>query len=192
MNRLSGVLILICIFVLTSCNKKETELKQIYTASAEMDSILRTNEVLSVKHRVMAEDLIEEYMAFADSYPEDSLAPQFIFKSAMLYHFIPFYDKELVALELLAERYPKSEYAPQALVTAARVSEENINNIEKSISYLQQLKEKYPESPYATNIDLQIEYAGDDEALLDAIMEKNGVDLDSLLDATDSIDTVKK
>ena len=95
-------------------------------------------------------------------------------------------------LELLAERYPESEYAPQALVTAARVSEENVNNIERSIKYLQQIKDKYPESPYATNIDLQIEYAGDDEALLDAIMERNGVDLDSLLEAADSIDAVKK
>lgn len=192
MNKLFGVLIFVFTLILISCNKRENELEEIHAASAEMDSVLRVNEVLSVKHRVMAEDLIQEYMEFANNYPEDSLAPQFIFKSAMLYHFIPFYDKELETLELLAERYPKSEYAPQALVTAARVSEENVNNIEKSIKYLQQIKEKYPESPYATNIDLQIEYAGDDEALLDAIMEKNGVDLDSLLDAADSIDAVKK
>lgn len=192
MNKFFGVLIFVFTLVLVSCNKREKELEEIYAASVEMDSVLRVNEVLSVKHRVMAEDLIQEYMEFANNYPEDSLAPQFIFKSAMLYHFIPFYDKELETLELLAERYPKSEYAPQALVTAARVSEENVNNIEKSIKYLQQIKEKYPESPYATNIDLQIEYAGDDEALLDAIMEKNGVDLDSLLDAADSIDAVKK
>jgi len=192
MNKLFGVVTLVSIFVLVSCNKRENELKEIYAASVEMDSVLRTNEVLSVKQRVMAEDLVQEYMEFANNYPEDSLAPQFIFKSAMLFHFIPFYDKELEALEMLAERYPESEYAPQALVTAARVSEENLNNIDKSIQYLQQLKDKYPESPYATNIDLQMEYAGDDEALLDAIMEKNGIDLDSLLEAADSVDAMKK
>ena len=192
MKKLFGVLTFISLFVFVSCNTREKELEEISEASIEMDSVLRTNPVLSVEQRVMAEDLIQEYMEFANKYPEDSLAPQFIFKSAMLFHFIPFYDKELNTLELLAERYPESEYAPQALVTAARVSEENVNNIEGSIKYLQQIKDKYPESPYATNIDLQIEYAGDDEALLDAIMERNGVDLDSLLEAADSIDAVKK
>ncbi|MBK7034789.1 MAG: hypothetical protein KBF42_01880 [Chitinophagales bacterium] len=192
MKKLFGVLTFISLFVFVSCNTREKELEEISEASIEMDSVLRTNPVLSVEQRVMAEDLIQEYMEFANKYPEDSLAPQFIFKSAMLFHFIPFYDKELNTLELLAERYPESEYAPQALVTAARVSEENVNNIERSIKYLQQIKDKYPESPYATNIDLQIEYAGDDEALLDAIMERNGVDLDSLLEAADSIDAVKK
>ena len=192
MKKLFGVLTFISLFVFVSCNTREKELEEISEASIEMDSVLRTNPVLSVEQRVMAEDLIQEYMEFANKYPEDSLAPQFIFKSAMLFHFIPFYDKELNTLELLAERYPESEYAPQALVTAARVSEENVNNIERSIKYLQQIKDKYPESPYATNIDLQIEYAGDGEALLDAIMERNGVDLDSLLEAADSIDAVKK
>ena len=136
MKKLFGVITFVSLFVFVSCNKKENELKEISEASIEMDSVLRTNPVLSVEQRVMAEDLIQEYMEYANNYPEDSLAPQFIFKSAMLYHFIPFYDKELNTLELLAERYPKSEYAPQALVTAARVSEENVNNIERSLSLI--------------------------------------------------------
>lgn len=191
MNRALIILIIVSVFVFTSCNKRESEVKEIYASSIEMDSVLRTNPVLAVEHRIMAEDLIEDYMEFADKYPEDSLSAQFIFKSAMLFHMLPFYDKEVEALEMLAERYPESEYAPQALATAARVSEENLNDLERCTGYLKQIKERYPESPYAVNIDMQIEYAGDDEGLLNAIMEKKGVDLDSLLNAADSVDAVK-
>ena len=93
MKKLFGVLTFISLFVFVSCNTREKELEEISEASIEMDSVLRTNPVLSVEQRVMAEDLIQEYMEFANKYPEDSLAPQFIFKSAMLFHFIPFYDK---------------------------------------------------------------------------------------------------
>ncbi len=190
------ILLKICVIstlvIFSSCASRDKEVKEIYGKSVEMDSILRANPVLAMENRMKADELIEEYMAFAEKYPEDSLSPEFMFKSAMIYHITTEFKKELETLDKLVKTFPKSELAPQALATAARVSEGDMNDIEKSKSYLIQLRDKYPESVYSVNIDMQIEYAGDAEGLLNAIMAKKGVNLDEVLDAADSTDAMKK
>lgn len=176
---------------MSSCNKRDKEIKEIDTMTMAVDSILKTNPVLTVEQRMKTEELALELTEFSDNYPNDSLSPQYLYQASMLYHVMPDYRKELRTLDLLVEKFPDSPLAPQALATAARVCEESKQDIKSSRDYLTQIKEKYPNSPYAVNIDLQIEYAGDAEGLLRAIMEKKGMNLDSLNAEIDSVDAVK-
>ncbi|MFI5171852.1 MAG: tol-pal system YbgF family protein [Chitinophagales bacterium] len=192
MNR---ILLIIALFLgtfFTSCVTREKQLDKVTSLSVEVDSILRTSPVLTVRQRESAGELIEAYNKYTEKFPEDSLSPKFMMKSALLYHALGNYLQELKTLELIVEKYPDTDYAPQALATGARVSEENINDLHRSRYYLKKIQEEYPESPYAINIDLQIEYVGDADGLLNAIMARRGINLDSLLAEPDSVDTVKK
>lgn len=192
MNRTLFIFSIITVLLMSACDTREKQLNNITELSMEMDSILKTNPVLTVEQRLKGENMVDKYKSFASKYPDDSLSPQFLMRSALLYHLMPEYKLELLTLDEIVAKYPESEYAPQALATAARVCEENINDLSCSKEYLGKIKEKYPESPYAINIDLQIEYAGDADGLLNAIMAKRGISIDSALIPTDSIDTVKK
>lgn len=191
-NRPIFILSILLSIVLTACNTREKKLDEITSLSIKVDSMLKINPVLTVKQRQMGEELIKEYTEYAEKFPEDSLSPQFLMRSALLYHAMPEYKLELKTFDLLVERYPESEYAPQALATAARVCEENLNDFNASQVYLEKIKNNYPQSPYAVNIDLQIEYIGDADGLLKAIMAQRGIDMDSLFSEHDSIDTMKK
>ena len=180
------------LMITTACNSKEKELNKIEAQAKAMDSLIRVNPVMNVGQKVEAEKMIDAYLAYIDKYPEDTIAPEFLMKCAILYHVMPDYGKELAILEKLVAQYPNSGYAPQALAIGARVSEDNLRNYEQARTYLSQIMEKYPESPYAVNIDLQIEHVGDPEGLLQSIMERTGVNLDEVLKSADSVDAVKK
>ncbi|MBK7443690.1 MAG: tetratricopeptide repeat protein [Bacteroidetes bacterium] len=192
MKKYFAVLTVMVMVLTTACDKKGKELKEIDEMATQMDSVLKANPVLGVEQKVEAEQLIDEYLEFVNQYPNDSLSIEFLMKSAMLYHVMPDYGKELAVLERLVAQYPESPAAPQALAIGARVSEDNLRNYEQARVYLKQIQEKYPESPYSVNIDLQVEYVGDAEGLLEAIMERTGVKADTVFAPKDSIDAVKK
>lgn len=192
MKKYFAVLTVMVMVLTTACDKKGKELKEIDEMATQMDSVLKANPVLGVEQKVAAEQLIDEYLEFVNQYPNDSLSIEFLMKSAMLYHVMPDYGKELAVLERLVAQYPESPAAPQALAIGARVSEDNLRNYEQARVYLKQIQEKYPESPYSVNIDLQVEYVGDAEGLLEAIMERTGVKADTVFAPKESIDAVKK
>lgn len=168
------ILFAVLLVVLTACNKRDTEVKEITELSAAVDSMIRVTPVLTVEQKVKTESLIAEYLEFIKNYPNDSLCPQYLINSALLYHVMPDYNKELRTVDQLVADYPKSPLAPQGLAIAARVCEESLRDLNRAKSYLQQIQDSYADSPYAVNIDLQIEYIGDSEGLLEAIMERTG------------------
>lgn len=178
--------------ITTGCDSKAKEINEIEQMATSVDSMINVSPVLNVGQKVEAEKLISRYLDFVNTYPEDSVSPEYLMKCAILYHHLPDYGKELAILEKVVAQYPKTTYAPQALAISARVSEDNIQNLAQTRTYLTQIQEKYPESPYAVNIDLQIEHVGDPEGLLESIMERTGVTLDEAFGKADSIDAVKK
>lgn len=170
--------------VLVSCNNRASEVREIENMSAKVDSMVQVSKVLAPAQRQEAEEMLEKYEEFAEKYPEDSLAPLYLFKAAFLAASLPEYKKQIEIFDQIAAEYPKTEYAPQALALAAKSYTDYLNDKNKAKEYLVRLKNEYPESPYSVNIDLQIEYVGDDEGLFEATMAKKAV--------LDSIDAVKK
>jgi len=155
---------------ISACNKQEKAANHLAELSAQMDSVRKANPVLTVEHKVGAEEFIAACRDYAKSYPEDSLCAQCLMQSAQLYHAMPSYKQELEVLDNIIAAYPETLYAEQALAAAARVSEDNLRDFESARKYLITMKEKYPNSVYAVNIDLQIEYVGDPEGLLEAVL----------------------
>ncbi|MEZ5013406.1 MAG: tetratricopeptide repeat protein [Chitinophagales bacterium] len=157
-----------------SCKGREKEVTEINTLEDRIDSILASSVPMGPDQRSMVDDLFSEYEEFIRNYPEDSMCAYYLFKSALILDYNREYAKEIEKLDQLATKYPESPYAPQALVAASKASMEYMHDKQAAVHYLQQIKEKYPDSPYAVNIDLQIQYVGDDDGLLRAIWAQNG------------------
>lgn len=147
--------------------------------SAEIDSMLNASQVLAPDQKQKAEEMLEKYVEFSEKYPDDSLAPAYLFKAAFLAASLPEYKKQIELFELIASKYPDTEYAPQAIALAAKSCTDYLNDKNKAKEYLLRLKNEYPQSPYSVNIDLQIEYVGDDQGLFEATMQRKA-ELDSI------------
>ena len=169
---------------MVSCNNRASQVREIETMSAQVDSMIQVAEVLAPAQRVEAEEMLEKYQEFAEKYPDDSLSPTYLFKAAFLAASLPEYKKQIEIFDQIAAKYPKTDYAPQALALAAKSYSDYLNDNNKAKEYLMRLKNEYPQSPYSVNIDLQIEYAGDDQGLFEATMQKKA--------ELDSINAVKK
>ena len=126
MKKYLGVFLAAFVLVAAGCDKKAKEIAEIEEMAVAVDSIIKINPVLNVGQKVEAEKLINEYLEFANNYPEDSLSAEYLMKTAILYHLMPDYGKELAILEKVIAQYPNSAYAPQALAIGARVSEDNL------------------------------------------------------------------
>lgn len=160
--------------ILVSCgNAKEKKMGDIHVMQVHMDSILKASPVLKPEEQNQAQQLVQSYLDFATQWPDDSLAPRYMLQAAVLLQMIPDYMGEINVLQKLASAYPQTDYAPQALSLAAKVSEEEMNDANKARKFYAEIKDKYPNSDYAVNIDLQIEFAGDPEGLLDAIRARH-------------------
>lgn len=189
LNRNILLLGMCAILALASCDRQGKELNEIKAQSAQMDSILRINPVLKVTDKAKAEELIMEYREYVRNYPNDTLCPGFLLKSALLFNAIPEYKSALEVIDQLVAQYPESDEAQQGLAIGARIAEDYIKDYNLARSYYTTIKEKYPNGPYGVNIDLQIEHVGDPEGLLQAIMEKNGMVMDTL--SGSSVNVVK-
>jgi tetratricopeptide (TPR) repeat protein len=164
---------------MVSCDSRAKEVKEITTMSAKVDSMVQVAEVLAPAQRAEADEMLEKYEAFAEKYPDDSLSPAYLFKAAFLAATLPEYNKQIELFEKIANTYPKTDYAPQALALAAKSSTDYLNDKNKAKEYLLRLKNEYPNSAYSVNIDLQIEYVGDDEGLFEATMQRKA-EIDSV------------
>ena len=179
---MKSIFFYICILsttVLTSCDSKQKELDEITSLAVEMDSIMRETPVLMPEQRAQADLLMDKYKEFVAKYPEDSLAPLYLMKASFVAGAMPEIDKQIELLEEVAAKYPQSEYASQALALAAKSYADNKKDYESARECLRKLQSDYPESPYSVNIDLQIEYVGDDDGLFRATMRRKA-EMDSI------------
>jgi len=170
--------------ILVSCESRSREIKEIEEQAGPVDSMLQVTDVLAPAQREQAQEMVEEYEEFAEKYPDDSLAPVYLFKASFIKTAIPDYKGQLEILDKIAATYPKTDYAPQALALASTVCQNYTNDLEKAREYLRKIQADYPDSPYAINIDLQIEYVGDDDGLFEATRERKA--------EMDSVNAVKK
>lgn len=189
LKRNNSLIGLLMVMVLASCNGREKQLNQIEALAAPMDSILRIHPVLNIQEKASAEELIESYMAFVRDYPNDTLCPGFLLKSALLYNAIPAYKESMEVIDRLIAEYPDATETQQGLAIGARIAEDFVKDYEKARGYLTIIQEKFADGPYGVNIDLQIEYVGDPEGLFEAIRERAGIPADTIESA--SVDAVK-
>ncbi len=146
---LSGVILLSCGNPRVEAVENITLLEDaLFSEEGDMSNLEKANQ------------LIEQYISFADQFPKDSLAPEYLFKAADITMNI---NKGEMAVELydrIMNDYPDFRKTPECLFLKAYVYENNLGDLEKARMYYQEFIDKYPDNDFADDAEISIQNLG--------------------------------
>lgn len=105
-------------------------------------------------------NLLAAYEAFADKYPGDTTAANFLFKAADFYRYMGKPLKSIGIYEKIYNNYPDFEKRPYALFLQGFMFENEVGNVDAAkVKYEAFLKE-FPEHSIAKDVKLTLENLG--------------------------------
>jgi len=105
-------------------------------------------------------ELINQYISYADQFPEDSTSAEYLFKAADIGMNI---NKGELAIDLynrIIQTYPSFRKAPECLFLKAYVYENNLGQLNKARVFYQEFIDKYPDNDFADDAEISIQNLG--------------------------------
>lgn len=146
---------------------REELLNDVHLQEAEMHKSPELNTVT-------ANLAIKAYYDFTSMFPDDSLSPDFIFKSAEIATATQQYPQALKDYQMIEEKYSDYKLYPESLFLQASLFDNYLNDDAKAKAVYEKLIAKFPTSSYATDSKAAINNLGKtDEELHKEFMKKN-------------------
>ena len=127
----------------------------------------------TTKLNLNTKELLKTYQDFAKFYPDDSLAPTYLFKAANLCLNI---NKPKQAIELfdeLIKKYPSFKKVPDCLFIKAFIYDNSLKDYVHAKKFYEEFLAKYPQHPFADDAKNSIKYLGKSpEEILDIISKE--------------------
>jgi TolA-binding protein len=125
--------------------------------------------------RNRVDELIDAYVGFADEYPEDTLAPDYLFKAGDISmntnrsrQAIRYYDRILT-------EYPNYKKAPEAMFLKGYVYENNLGRLDKAKEIYETFIELYPNNEFADDAEVSLRFLGKSpEELIEIFQQEAG------------------
>jgi tetratricopeptide (TPR) repeat protein len=161
------------LFIFASCAEKKVDQQVALVARIDsLENILLTDS-LNISDEP-ASEIIKAYLQFADSYPQDSSAADYLFKAADVMRGMYRYQDAVQVLELVVTRYPNSEKAPAALFYAGFILHADTEQNMLAIPFFQRLIDEFPEHPLSNDARNLLPLLNmNDEQLLDFLKQRN-------------------
>ncbi len=171
--KLISVALLVLLFA-ASCNNQKQELKQEIEATEDR---LFSNQAGNL-HQDSARLLVEQYMQYAENFPEDTLAQNYMFKAARVDVALGDYESGLKKLKSMEEKYPESHHIPKVLLLKGTIYEDYMQDYDKAGQAYQQLIDDYPDDEFAKDA---------------AVLKKNlGKSLDEIIREFEEMETARQ
>lgn len=138
-------LALLVLLFASACDNQKQELREEIEATEDN---LFSNQTGSLDQD-SARLLVEQYMQYAENYPKDSLAQNYIFKAARVDVALGDYDAGLKKLNRIEAEYPESHHIPKVLLLKGTIYEDYMQDYEKAGEAYQQLLDDYPDDEFA-------------------------------------------
>lgn len=136
---------------LISCNSpKEKSLDAIRNLEAS-DSTFSPENIESLK---------KQYIDYADKYPDDDLAPEFLFKAGQRCNVMAQHEEALAIFQKIRDTYPKHHMAEEALFLQGYIYENSLHNEAKAKEIYTAFIQQYPKSELAEDAQLAIQNLG--------------------------------
>ena len=147
---------LITFFVLTFTFSSCTHTREkLLSEINEKEKVLFENKDGKVNTNAARETIVL-YRYFAEKFPEDSLAPEFLFKAGDVSQGISSYDNALEYFRIITEKYPNSSRAPYSLFLQGYINENSKGDTSAARKYYTQFIEKYPQHEMAESAQFSI------------------------------------
>jgi len=159
-----AIYLAIAVLIFTACQiSKEKLSEQIKVSEEEVSKSFNPEEMKQLR------GLYKEYI---NKFPEDGLSVEYLFKCARINISLRDGNAAIKDFTNLINRYPESEYAPQAYYYIAFVYEDVIYDIVAAEVAYNDFIEKYPEHELANDARRSIKYLGKSpEEILTSILE---------------------
>ncbi len=149
--------ILLLVAVFSSCQQSEYD--QLTSQISELEKQL-FEEKMGVIDKKEAANMIQYYVKFVDTYPEDEKSPEYLFKAADISINV-FHSKNTIRLfDRVIKEYPNYEKAPQALFLKAFTYENYLNEMDKAQENYQLFLGKYPDHSFANDAQVSLNNLG--------------------------------
>ncbi|TND10010.1 MAG: hypothetical protein FD123_692 [Bacteroidetes bacterium] len=151
----------------------ETTRPQYLKAVTDAETKLRASTTFDAR---LAMTAIKAYNDYANFFPKDTLAPEFLFRAADLAQGTHNYKQATIFLEKIIAQYPEYPRHADACFVAAYVYDsplEKQGGEVRAKELYEFIIKKYPKSPYADQAKTLLEYIGvPDSVMLDRIVKK--------------------
>lgn len=124
----------------------------------------------------VVESLLEDYMAFVEQNPGDSLTPLYRFRSAdiMMNRNMPV--KALEQLDIILNRHPDFSKGADALFLKGYVLENSLGELGRAKEVYHRFLEKYPGHAFADDVEVSLKHLGRSPEELVRMFEKEADD----------------
>lgn len=146
MKRYYIFLFMSVVALLTACGPDREKLLSEITQSEQSLTTLQYE-----LDTVAAQQLLKDYARFADHFPDDTLAPVFLLKSASLLLGIGDPDQAVGVFDRLIEQYPQYEDLPLCYIFKGKALEES-QRTEEAVEVYETFLQNYPDHFLAHDI----------------------------------------
>jgi outer membrane protein assembly factor BamD (BamD/ComL family) len=175
--RLTVIFVFIILLGLPGCESTASKEKKEEASMEEQIEALR-EEVFSQENvkldRRKALDLINLYVKFAETYPNDPQSPDFLFKAADISINLRRPAKTIQLFDQLMTSYPDYEKVPTALFLKGFVYEDQLQDYDQAKLAYELFLQKYPDSEYADDAEMSLKNLGKTPEQLIEEFERNG------------------
>lgn len=153
-KNLSYLIITAMVFI--ACTSQEEKSK---SNIKSLEDGLFSNENKMID-RDKATELISQYIAFADEFPDNPETPSFLFRAGDMSMNLMMPRKAIQVFDRILDNYPEYEKAPQCLFLKGYVFENNLNDLDMAKKIYTEFLEKYPEDDFADDAEVSIRNLG--------------------------------
>ena len=148
--------LLIATFLINACTSpKANKLAEIKTMEDELFS-----DESKMIDRTQADELIGLYVAYADEFPEDTEAAEYLFKAGDMAMNLNMPRKAVQVFDRILTDYPDFEKTPQCLFLKGYVYENNLGDLQTAKMIYEEFLEKYPDDEFADDAEVSIKNLG--------------------------------
>ncbi len=110
--------------------------------------------------RNRVDELIETYVAFADEFPKDTLAPDYLFKAGDIAMNTNRSRQAIRSYDRIITDYPDYRKTPEALFLKGYVYENNLGRLDKAKEIYEAFLVLYPDNEFADDAEVSLKYLG--------------------------------
>lgn len=160
--RLLPLLTLFLSLLFVACGEKKSDPQAAARANVEaLEQKLKADPAtISGDDRLndsLASNVVKAYLRFVETYPKDSLAPDYLFKAADVMRGQFRWDNAVQVLEQLVTQYPTDKRVPNALFFAGFMLHNDLGQHTRATPYLERLVREYPEHRLAQDAKVLLE-----------------------------------
>lgn len=155
MNRLAYAGLLLVLILFVSCSEQKSMEKKITSLENELFS----DETQSIDMDITTQ-LVDAYVAFADAYPNDKKAVDYLFSAGNVAMNLLDPKKAIAIFDRIIKNYPEFDKVPHCLFLKAYTYENELRQLGQAETLYREFLDKYPGHDFADDAELSLKNLG--------------------------------